>query len=236
MRILCFGDTHGGLEFDRIVGKEDLDYDLAVCVGDFVDEGVSDYSAPKPTYVIFGNHDAISPGPGKVQTFETAEEVVENSKNITHVEDGTVYTEKGFRISGLNGNYSPKNFQEEGEPSIQPRHFTKDAYEKCLRLKHEPRLDFFLSHEAPEGYADLDWRMNDRHYGIKEVENLMKALEPRFFLTGHIHNLQVDRYKETLVVNTGYGKNGEFVIVDTGEGRIELYEGWDRRLKTVSIR
>ncbi|KXA88788.1 hypothetical protein AKJ57_06330, partial [candidate division MSBL1 archaeon SCGC-AAA259A05] len=67
------------------------------------------------------------------------------------MEDGEVYTEQEFRIAGINGNYSPKNFDDSKRNSTKPRHFTEKAHQKCLDLKHKPRLDFFLSHEAPLG-------------------------------------------------------------------------------------
>lgn len=84
-------------------------------------------------------------------------------------------------------------------------------------------------------YSGNEKKLPEKLITEEDVEKLMKTLEPRFFLTGRINNLQVNRYKETVVINVGYGKNGDFVIVDTGRDRVELYEEWERCLKTISI-
>ncbi|KXB00182.1 hypothetical protein AKJ41_04305 [candidate division MSBL1 archaeon SCGC-AAA259O05] len=96
-------------------------------------------------------------------------------------------------------------------------------------------MDFFLSHEAPLGFADLDWRTGGEHYGIDVVRELLDALKPRFFLTGHIHSQQVEFCGETWAINVGYGVEGEFVIIDLDVERIELYEEGHRRLETVDL-
>ncbi|KXB06170.1 hypothetical protein AKJ53_01130 [candidate division MSBL1 archaeon SCGC-AAA382F02] len=235
MRVLCFGDTHDSSDLRTLVKEDDLSYDMVLCVGDFINREKESYSMPKPTYAVFGNHDAISPKQGKPQSFETAEELIECSSNITHVEDGEVYAEQTLRLAGLNGNYSPKNFDSSKPDSNNPRHITKKAHEKCLNLKHKPRLDFFLSHEAPLGCADLDWRTGEEHYGRGVIRELLDVLKPRFFLTGHIHSQQVELCEGVWTINVGYGVKKEFVIVDLERERIELYEEDHRELETVDL-
>lgn len=235
MKVLCFGDTHNSSKFEKIVRSNDLNYDLALCLGDFIDREIRDYSTPKPTYTIFGNHDTISVKPGKPASFSTAKSLIEESDNITHLREGRVYAEKGFKLAGINGNFSPKNFDDSRQDSNHPRHFTRKAYERCLDLRHGPRLDFFLSHEAPYGYADLDWRTGEKHYGIEVIRELLETLNPRFFLTGHIHSLQAEFHEGTWVINVGYGVDGEFVIIDFDERRIKFYENGDRRLRTLPL-
>ncbi|KXA98627.1 hypothetical protein AKJ39_01375 [candidate division MSBL1 archaeon SCGC-AAA259J03] len=235
MRVLCFGDTHESLDLRTSIEENSPDHDMVLCVGDFVDREKEDYYMPEPTYAVFRNHDAVSPKQGAPQSFRTAEELIERSDNITHVEDGRVHKEQGLRLAGFNGNYSPRNFDESKADSTKPRHSTKKAYRKCLDLRHGSRLDFFLSHEAPLGCADLDWRTGEKHYGVDVVRELLEVLRPRFFLSGHIHSQQVGFCKGTWAINVGYGVNREFVIVDLSRERIELYEEGHRKLETISF-
>ncbi|KXA88787.1 hypothetical protein AKJ57_06325 [candidate division MSBL1 archaeon SCGC-AAA259A05] len=77
MRVLCFGDMHESTDLETLTRGDGLSYDIALCVGDFIDQEKKNYSMPEPTYTVFGNHDAISPKQGAPQSFKTAEELLE---------------------------------------------------------------------------------------------------------------------------------------------------------------
>lgn len=219
-RVLVFSDTHEQKDsFKDIVSRED--YDFALFAGDFENY----YDIPKPFYFIRGNHDYQECRPNK-QEWVSLIEISEEADNFNHIKTGELYKQtienREFKISGINGNFSPKNFKSSKEDSNKERHFSKEDFEKCISV--DTILDFFISHEAPKGICDLDYHSKN-HYGVFPIRNILDILQPyvKFFIVGHLHNQQICSYKDTIVFNPGYGVKEEFSILDFGSGIIEFY-------------
>lgn len=204
-KILIFSDTHEcNNSFEKIVKVGVKTCDFIICAGDIETFTNMDI----PFFLVSGNHDKDKFG----ELLLLIDKGYLKLKNFINVLPGRVYFQSGLRIAGLPGNYSPKDYMKNREDLTHQRHFTKKEVEACMALG---KVDIFIAHEAAYGVGDLDWKTNSRHFGVMPVKDILDTIQPKLLVTAHIHNQQMAIYKNTLVINPGYGVKGEFAILDT---------------------
>ena len=139
----------------------------------------------KPLFYVHGNHD---------DRYDRVE-----PQGCTCIDDDLVIYQ-GIRILGLGGSfrYSEAKYQ-----------YTEKEMEKRIRkLRHKIRkakgVDIVVTHAPIRGYGDLP---DYAHQGFACFEKLLRELQPKFWLYGHVH-LRYDhrlertiQEKETKIIN-----------------------------------
>lgn len=128
-----------------------------------------------PIHFIRGNHEdfqwlnAISQGGEKIAA-------VDNFDLIKYVPDGSIIEFKGHRITVLGG-MEGTNDQNEA--------INDKVYETLL--KSEPRLiDILVAHDSPYGTGV---GFTGEIQGSKQVTELIKAIRPKYLISGHYHHM-----------------------------------------------
>jgi len=223
-RYLIVSDTHeNSRAFWRII-KEAEPYDAVFCAGDIEDHADMDV----PFYFVAGNH-CIDRAQDLLKSIDAG---LVRLRNFIRVLPGKVYTHRGMRIAGLPGNYAPTDYDRPRRLLVHQRHFTRSEFESVLRLKG---IDVLITHESPKGVADFDWRTGTRHLGVQPIRDLLDAVRPRFMICGHIHNQQIAEYQGTIVINGGYGVDGEYAVLNLSTGAVEFYKKFEL-VKSVDVR
>lgn len=212
MRVLIASDIHGKLTYLlKMIEKEKPD--ILVYAGDLGlyeefdtrAEDILDYPIPKA--FIYGNHDEIF--------------LITNRKNkdFTWLPSFIPKEVKGLRILGINGNIAKRTRFE--------WHTTERTIREELRLclyAKPKRINLIVSHECPFGYADTIQRKKiqgkkeftwSKHVGFSSLFKVLDKLKPNYYVCGHLHRQQIDIYENTLVMNPGYGRNGDYILLDT---------------------
>jgi len=208
MKILLLGDVHNDVEdLKKII--DSVKCDFALQIGDL---GI--YSNhQEPIYFIAGNHE-------NWDIIEAMNNGTIEFENLRHIKTAEIISLKKnneiIHVSGLNGNYSPKDYELKKQQLKGDRrsHFTKNDVEKCKKLKG---IDVFLSHEAPAG-INLMKRGND--VGVEPVKEILDSVKPMFFLFGHHHIFFEKIIGITKVLGLGY-INKEYCILDIEKNKIE---------------
>jgi len=66
-----------------------------------------------------------------------------------------------------------------------------------------------------EEFAKLKYPLNGKHVGDEIIREFIERYQPRIAVCGHMHETQgVDKIGKTLVINVGYGRVGQFLILD----------------------
>ncbi len=79
-----------------------------------------------------------------------------------------------------------------------------------------------VSHAPPKN-TKLDTTSLGGHVGSISVRRFIEEYKPALTLCGHIHEAKgVDSIGETLIVNPGPSKQGNYAIIDISEGRIDV--------------
>jgi len=220
MKILILGDMHGEIEIaKRIVDSTDCDYVLQV--GDMTLYG--NYS--KPVYFITGNHENWD----IIEAIDNGKIEFENLKHINTAE--VISLKKGKEIigvSGLNGNYSPKDYELKRQELEGKRrsHFVKDDVERCKKLKN---IDIFLSHEPPVGIGFIK---RNKDVGIEPIKEILDSIRPRFLFFCHHHIFFEKTVNITRIFGLSYASR-EYCILDTNRNkvkRIQLGVDYDAKL------
>jgi len=111
----------------------------------------------------------------------------------------------------------------------------KERKKLNLLVKPEPERTIILSHNPPEN-TKLDEIKNPKnpwhgkHVGDDILMRSVKKYQPLLNVCGHMHENQGKiRIGKTLVVNSGYGKKGEFALIDITGNKVKakllnLYE------------
>jgi len=208
MKILLLGDVHEDIDkIKRIIDSVECDFVLQI--GDL---GIySDFF--RSMYFIGGNHENWD----IIEAMDNGTIGFENLKHIKTAE--VIILGKGneiIRVSGLNGNYSPKDYGSERKELEGRRrsHFVKDDVERCKKLR---KIDIFLSHEAPSG---IGFVKRNKDVGIGVIKEILDSVRPRFFFFGHHHVFFEKVIATTRVFGLDYASR-EYYILDTNEDKVK---------------
>ena len=64
--------------------------------------------------------------------------------------------------------------------------------------------------------------MNGKHVGDEIIREFIEKYQPQVAICGHMHETQgTDQIKKSLVINAGYGRVGQFLILDINGDEIK---------------
>jgi predicted phosphodiesterase len=192
------GDIHGNVEAVERVLTRHPDIPFWLSVGDVGgDEGR--YADPAaPILWIKGNNEDFD-------LVGRASAGVCEYPGLRYLPNGTAAEMGGLRVAGLGGTFAPTWYDTPARdlphPPARPpgargartaaeiardkrRHFVREEVEACKAL---PRIDVFLSHEAPRPFpvAARGGRAIDA--GKTPVNEVLAAMQPRVHFFGHHH-------------------------------------------------
>ncbi len=193
VRVLAVSD-----EVDSSLGPEslaELRPDLLVSCGDLPFDYLEYLLtlANVPLLYVPGNHDPdVSPRPrGPVFTGSVQIRFPEAHREPPGVAggisvDGRVAEAAGLRVAGLGGSVRYR----EGPNQYTQGQMRRRALRLELRCRLERplgrhRVDVLVTHAPPLGVGDL--RDDPAHAGFAAYHRLVRALDPRWLLHGHIH-------------------------------------------------
>ncbi len=82
---------------------------------------------------------------------------------------------------------------------------------------------FILASHSPPKNTELDRIYSGAHVGSESLRRFIEERSPSLVLCGHVHEARgIDRIGDTIIVNTGYAKDGEYVFISLDE-EIEVY-------------
>jgi uncharacterized protein len=201
MRILAISDLHGDLE-SAWAAVEAARPDALLSCGDWGDPGeielpdLERLSDRLPVYTVFGNHDNLD----AVRAWKNRD------GSSVLLEAGAVQALGPLTIAGISGIWAKSR--------RKPFYVTdEDVDEAALRAAAAGRpVDILLSHGCPSGVADLTWQ--DRRGGHRCFLRAFQALQPRVYLTGHLHRVQEYSTRAGQVVrNLGQTPRGDATLI-----------------------
>jgi Icc-related predicted phosphoesterase len=170
--------------------------DFIITTGD-----INFYDFPKKVIGVYGNHELLY-NPFVTKPIIDADRIIQNYK--------------GYLFYGYQGNMA--------KTIKKWHHFTEDqAIEDLDSLKKKKvKLDFFLTHERAYGIFD---KLEIKHVGVKVFREFIDDVQPRFYLSGHIHNPQgTVNIGQTMCINPGMGSDGQYCILEPEKKKVEFYE------------
>lgn len=182
-----------------------------------------------PVYTIYGNLDYTNyeVNKHKIKT-NSLNRIAKNSKNIKVFREGIVDFDE-FQVllfSGYRKNYL--KFAEKKTKKVEKlnKGWT-DRLTKIFSKRNKNKMTLFLFHDPPKDTKlDLinnpDSPMNGKHVGDGVIREYIEKYQPEISLCGHMHETQgVDKIGKSLVINTGFGRNGEFLILEINDSDIK---------------
>ena len=232
VKIGYFSDWHTGYNPNIDILRELLskNVDLILSGGDwdvvpYSIEEMKKMKSEVPIYTVYGNHD----DPDILRAYGIL------------LEDGEIVNVNGLNICGVGGAIIWDNF------SYPETWRTPDYYiEKTLEIKRELsrrliKCDILLLHEPPHRLVKRIIEENTTKMDILDsksyrlvVDVMIELIRPKLVLTGHTHAnpITILNYKisgiydtnlEIPVVNVITTINNTYTVIDTDEGKIDIY-------------
>ena len=188
--MLVLGDAHADDPENRDAlfdAYDAVDPDVALQVGDLLC-----YDLPAPTWFVAGNNedfdviDALRRGDTSLTTAERPYLLASTAAEVA-----------GLRVAGLSGNFAPSRYDRARDElsGERRRHFVQSEVERAASLSD---VDVFLSHEAPHGILRVT---GGRDPGVRAIDEILHAVQPRLCLVGHNHRHAEGRVGDTRVVS-----------------------------------
>ena len=178
----------------------------------------------KPVFVVYGNGDIVDAFKRKRK--KSKKFTVYDLKNVKFI-DLVSESFEGFYFVGLVDREFIMLKKKRTKGVISTR---KRLRKKIKKIFKKVDLDktILMSHRPPYN-TKLD-RVNDpkipgygKHYGDEFLRKVIERYQPLLNVCGHMHENQGKiRVGKTLVVNSGYGKKGEFVVLDLKGKKINV--------------
>jgi Icc-related predicted phosphoesterase len=151
-----------------------------------------------PVLYVPGNHDPALKPSDPLWSGATARGVGVGAQGCISV-DGRIESVAGMRIAGLGGSIRYR----EGPNQYTQAQMTRRALALELRVRlSRRRVDVLITHSPPLGHHDSD---DPAHIGFTGINRLVKRLQPRFLLHGHVlqygPKAAEERIGTTLIVN-----------------------------------
>lgn len=203
MVVLVASDIHSDVKM-LMYRLSDSNIQACICAGDLTVGFTEETKIPKPIYAVYGNNENWDIYKKKVD-------------NLVWMSAGKVYDVCGFKVAGMGGVMS--------KTPQDPRHYSPAEVEASLSL--EPNsLDIFVTHHPPKSYAD--YRVDlQRHCGSPDVLEILSYLQPKLFVSGHLHWEQVDIYGNgggvsTYIITLGRFKHGDYGLLS--KSKLKLFK------------
>ncbi len=182
-----------------------------------------------PVYTIYGNLDYTNyeVNKHKIRT-NSLNRIVKKSKNIKLFREGYVdlgnlqiLLFSGYRKNALK--YAPKKTKKVDRLNKGWRDRLNKIFSQIK--PHKPVL--FLFHDPPKD-TKLDLinnpnsPMNGKHVGDEINREFIEKYQPQVAVCGHMHETQgTDQIGKSLIINAGYGRVGQFLILDINGNNVK---------------
>lgn len=149
--------------------------------------------------------------------FKVALESEITYENIKFVHGKPLKFGRSFVIAGFGGEITEKD-SEDFFVQIYPRW---EAEFGLSDLNYYDQDRILLFHNPPVDTVDLD---HGQHIGNQAINDLIKTFRPKFVFCGHAHRCQAfTELADTLVVNPGALKFGNYAIVDLIKRKVDFF-------------
>ena len=140
--------------------------------------------------------------------FETLWRLKKKNINLAHE---LIYFMEDFALCGFGG-----EINEDEREDFFVLKYTRDETFFALRKLAYLKKDFVLLTHTPPVCTFDDGR------GSTVVNEIIKRYKPKFLFCGHSHQQGKEKIEETIVVNPGALKNGNYATVDLKTGEVRL--------------
>ncbi|NPA69911.1 MAG: metallophosphoesterase [Crenarchaeota archaeon] len=214
MRILVVSDIHD--KFENVKKLKNVQRDLTIVLGDFVEFGKPDISTVRKILEELGSQGETLYVPGNCDPREATQDLsISNTFNI-HARYRII---GDYVIVGYGGS-NPTPFN-------TPLEFPEETIERELESAVKEALGtgkklIFACHAPPKDTA-IDKIVSGAHVGSKAIRDLIEKYKPVLGLHGHIHEaIGMERLGETMVLNPGPLAWGRYVIVEIEGDKISI--------------
>lgn len=214
VRILVVSDIHD--KFENVKKLKNVQRDLTIVLGDFVEFGKPDISTVRKILEELGSQGETLYVPGNCDPREATQDLsISNTFNI-HARYRII---GDYVIVGYGGS-NPTPFN-------TPLEFPEETIERELEGAVKEALGtgkklIFACHAPPKDTA-IDKIVSGAHVGSKAIRDLIEKYKPVLGLHGHIHEaIGMERLGETMVLNPGPLAWGRYVIVEIEGDKISI--------------
>ncbi len=176
------------------------------------------------TFLIYGNADYLKKHTRKLKykKYNSLENYINDFKNITLLQRKSVIFEDYF-IVGFSGyrNYSAKKGKN--------KKITESWKKQLNKLLTKNRKNTILiTHDVPyntkmDKVKLKESPMYGKHVGDEIIRESIEKYQPLLHICGHMHESQgKEKIGETLIVNPGYGHDGEFALIELNGRKIDV--------------
>lgn len=203
MNILIVSDIHEDIDM-LMYRLLDDHIDACISCGDLTPSMKKNINIPKPIYSVYGNNEDWDIYNSKI-------------KNLRWMTAGKIYDVKGIKVAGMGGVMS--------RTPRKPSHYTNGEVKSSLALGPNS-VDVFVTHHPPKLYADFRVDIK-KHCGSHDVLKILAKVQPKLFLSGHLHWEQMGIFGSngvvtTYVVTLGRFKHGDYAILN--RKKLRLYK------------
>ncbi|MBI4894458.1 MAG: metallophosphoesterase family protein [Candidatus Aenigmarchaeota archaeon] len=186
-----------------------------------------------PLYYVHGNWDSVSTD-GRGMLENSGDFFIDQveGKNLKFIHEKVVKV-GGFSVIGFGG-YRGSSAKEyligdlpEDDPNMegirQVREDMRRRMERLFGKIKDPSRAILLTHDPPYKLHDY-LEAAKKNYGEKVTREVIEKYEPAVCVCSHFHEHQgLGKIKKTLVVNSGYGREGQFTLIEAdASGRVSV--------------
>jgi len=170
-----------------------------------------------PVFIVHGNADQSFAAPWSSRPkLMPIELVIKNFRNVRQLDYSKTRFDD-YMIAGMGCKFTAKMPGRALVPIVMAERKKERA--ELKRLLTEPRRTILLTHEPPQGTLDIIKERTShryrKHVGDDILAAAIKKYQPLLGICGHIHECRgKTKIGRTLIVNTGYGHDGEAAIVE----------------------
>jgi uncharacterized protein len=209
-RLLAISDLHGDLE-SAWAAVEAAQPDVLLCCGDWGDPGevelpdLERFSERVPVYTVYGNHDHL----------DALHEWRNRDGSPVLLANGGIQTVGQLTLAGINGIWAKSH--------RKPFYVTDEEVEataQAVSAGGRP-VHILLTHGCPSGVADQTWQ--GRHGGQRCFLQAFQSIQPKVYLTGHLHRAQEHRTKDGRVIrNVGATPQGDATLIAADTSSLDV--------------
>ncbi len=212
---LALSDIHDNIIAFKTILDNVRSYDFIIMGGDICEFNCIEFARifrnlEVPIIITHGNHDCVP-------SFEVLNKKLDNfyyikNNYITIDINGTT-----LNIGGLGGVFSPKR--------SDMHHFaSRDIIKLANKLLQDGvKLDLLITHECAKNCSDIIPHIRKRG-GKSELYLLHIVSDPKIHICGHMHTPWVERFRETMCINPGYGFAGLGAVIDINSRKAKLFQ------------
>jgi hypothetical protein len=181
-----------------------------------------------PVYTIYGNLDYTNYEVNKhrIKT-NTLNRICKNSKNI-HLVREKILNYKELQLLLFSG-YRKNKLKFPKTKTQEIERLNKSWRNRISKLfsKMNSKTTIFVSHDLPfNTKLDLinnpNSPLNGKHVGDEVIREFIEKYQPKVAVCGHMHENQgIDKIGKSLIINAGYGKEGQFLILSINRDEIK---------------